>query len=143
MNKTNEEKSDRHLIDHTHPEKRMTNAETTTRRTTESEERKDIVQQSEEENNKRREDQQRNGSSLSRNGKEIWRKQLIESERKRFRIELTLSSRITRGTKTDEVIRQMKITFQTSTPGQTMRTTIESIVVEKTFDTSVILSTQT
>jgi hypothetical protein len=121
----------------------MTNAETKARRTTESDERKEIVQQREEEKEKRKENHQRNGSSLSPDRNEIWRKQLIESERKRFRVEFTLSSRITRGTKTNEVIRSMKITFQTSTSGETMFASIELVVEEKTFDSRVIVGTNT
>jgi hypothetical protein len=106
----------------------MTNTITKTRRTTECQQRKEIIRQSQDESEEGKEDEERDGCSLSLMGKKIGRKELIESERERFGVELTMSTRVTRGAKTNEVIGLMRISLKTSTIGETLRTTIELII---------------
>ena len=50
---------------------------------------------------------------------------------------------MTRRAKADEVIRSTSISFQATTVGETMRASIELIIVEKAFHAIVILSTNT
>lgn len=68
----------------------MTNTIEKTRTTTKSDERKEIIRESQDESEEREEDEQRDGCGSSRMGVKIGREQLIESERKRFRVELTM-----------------------------------------------------
>jgi hypothetical protein len=73
----------------------------------------------------------------------IGREKLIESEREGFGVELTLSTRMARGTNTNEVIRLTRISLKTTTIDATVGTSIELIIVVETFHSSVIIDTHT
>ena len=110
MNETGDEKSERQLIDDTHRQKIMANTITTTRWTKKSDQREEIVRQSQDEKKKRGEKEESN-CCLSLIVKKIRGEELIESKRERFSIELTFSTWMTCRTKTNEIIREMKIAF--------------------------------
>jgi hypothetical protein len=142
MKETSSEKSQSQLIDDTQPKEIMTNTLMKTRTTTKSDEREEIVWQGEDQNKKRQDEEKGKRRFLSSREK-IGRKELIEGEGKGFGVELTLTTGRTRRTKTDEVRQSMRIALQTTTLGETMRTAIEMIIVIETFDSRVILSTDT
>ena len=142
MNQTKDEERQIDLIDHTHPQEIMPNTMTKTRTTTKSKEREEIIRESQEEKQKREENEERDRCcSLIR--EKIGEEKLIQSENKRFGVELTLSTKMARGTKTKEIPRSTKISFQTTPIVQTKFAAIELIVVEKTFHSRVILGTET
>jgi translation initiation factor 1 (eIF-1/SUI1) len=142
MNQTSDEENKIDLIDQTHPKQIMTDSIPKTWTTTQGNERKQIIHQSQEEKGKSKEnDEDKHSFSLVR--MEIRREQLIKSERKRFGIELTLITGMTRRTQTKKILRSLRISFQTKTFGTTMRTLIELIIVEKTFHSRLILGTNT
>ena len=128
------EKGQIDLIDDTHPKKILTYAMTKTRLTTNSDESEEIIWNGQEESEKRE-------GRLLPIGMKISREELIESEDKWFGIELTLSTEMTRRTETEEVTRSTLISLQTKTTGKTRRTSIEIIIVEKTFHSALISCT--
>jgi hypothetical protein len=88
----------------------MTDTTTQTRTTTKSDEAKKIVRDGKDESEKRKEYQKRNCFLTSIREKIRW-EELIESERKRFAIELTLFTWMTLGTKTNEILGSTSITL--------------------------------
>ena len=142
MNETSDEESKIDLIDDTHPQEIMTNTVTKTWTTMKSDEEKEIIRESYAEQQESEEYEKWTGR-LSLIGEKIRREKLIESEGVGFGVELTLLSRMARGTETKKIRRSAKISFHTTSIVQTKFAAIELIVVEKTFHSRVILGTET
>jgi hypothetical protein len=120
----------------------MTNAITKTRTAANSDQRENIIQQSQDEKKKGEDDEERD-RHLSLIGVKIQGEELIESERKRFGVELTSIPRMTCGTKANEVSGSASISLETTSMGTTEFTSIELTVVVETFDVSTSVSTNT
>lgn len=110
MNETSNNESEINLIDDTHPEKIMSNTMTKTTATTQRNEGKEIVQKRQEESEQREEDQQSDGRVSPRRLKIIG-EELIEGERERSSVRLTLSTEITLGTEAKEFMRMTTISL--------------------------------
>lgn len=104
MSETSKEHNEIELIDQVETQKIMTNTISQTDRLTKSDEGEEIVRNGQEKGQEREEKEQRQGGvgSMRRDG-EISVEELIESEGEGSRTEVTLSTRITSETETDEI----------------------------------------
>jgi hypothetical protein len=126
------EKSKIDLIDHAQTEQIMSHSIAKTSGPSESDKAEEIGGYRYEKCEVRQDDQQGTCSPLQRRRYEIGVEKLIESEGEGFGSELTSSTRVTRRRETHEIIRLIVITSQTS---------IQLVIVEKTFDMDMIRST--